>query len=67
MMSSLRAVRATNVQVEDAPEDAPDGLDDESVENLAEMLRQMQMNRMQIDAIKMTHDVLVETRDKLQV
>jgi len=41
------------------------GEGDESVEDLAELLCLMQMNRMRLEAMQTTHAVLVETRDGL--
>lgn len=38
---------------------------EESLENLAEMLRQMQLNRMRLEAMQTTHAVLLQTRDGL--
>lgn len=38
---------------------------EESLENLADMLRQMQLNRMRLEAMQTTHAVLLQTRDGL--
>jgi len=48
---------------------ASDDLDagEESVENLTELLRQMQMNRIRLEAMLTTNASLIETRDRLQV
>lgn len=39
--------------------------EEESLENLTDMLRQMQLNRMRLEAMQTTHAVLLQTRDGL--